>query len=111
MQCVDANLMPQGFTSEQMMGWKQLDPGEAHSIAYVASLPQKALILMDERAGKSLCDELGLATLGTVGILLAAHRRGLLTQVRPELERLHQAGFWLAPTVMKRVLSLAGEQP
>ncbi len=99
------------FAPKQLMGWKQLDAGEAQSIAYAASLPQKTLLLMDERAGKQLCEELGLATLGTAGILLSAKERGLIGRVRPELEQLHRVGFWLSPTIMKQVLSVAGELP
>lgn len=98
-----------GFDPKQLMSWRQLDAGEAQSIAYAASLKQTALLLMDERAGKQLCDELGLATLGTAGILLSAKSRGLIALVRPELERLHQVGFWLSPAMTKMVLKTADE--
>jgi uncharacterized protein len=107
---VDASLArSDGFAPKQLMGWKQLDAGEAQSIAYAASLADKALILIDERAAKQLCDELGLATLGTAGILLLAKQKGSISWVRPELERLHQAGFWLSPVVIRQILARAGE--
>jgi uncharacterized protein len=112
LETVDASMASaDAFDLKQQMGWKQLDAGEAQSIAYAASLTQQTLLLMDERAGKQLSDELGLATLGTAGILLAAKSRGLITLVRPELERLHQAGFWLSPSIMRQVLTTAGELP
>jgi predicted nucleic acid-binding protein len=112
LETVDASMVnAQAFAPKQLMGWMQLDAGEAQSIAYAASVSQKTLLLMDERAGKQLCDELGLATLGTAGILLSAKNRRLIPSVRPELERLHQVGFWLSPAITKQVLTAARELP
>jgi predicted nucleic acid-binding protein len=109
---VDASLASaDGFEPKQLMGWKQLDAGEAQSIAYAASLTHKPLLLIDERAAKQLCDELGLPTLGTAGILLSAKNKGLISLIKSELERLHQVGFWLSPDIMKKILILAGEWP
>lgn len=101
---------PHGAT-DQPTPWAMLDPGEADSIAYASSLAQKPLVLMDERAGRQVCTELGLPVVGTAGVMLLAKRRGLVANVKPEFERLHQAGFWIAPAVTKIVLQQAGEWP
>jgi uncharacterized protein len=106
---VDASVSSASFEPEQLTSWKHLDAGEAQSIAYALSLARKPLLLMDERAAKQLCDELGLPTLGTTAIMLSAKNKGLIKLVKPELERLHQQGFWLSPQIMKKILILAQE--
>jgi predicted nucleic acid-binding protein len=97
------------FVSRQISNWKQLDAGEAQSIAYAHALSHNALLLIDERAGRVACAELGLATLGTAGIVRLAKEHQLIPLVKPELARLHEAGFWLTPEVTKSVLKRAGE--
>jgi uncharacterized protein len=97
------------FTTNQRMGWKQLDAGEAESIAYAAALPEKAILLMDERAGRQVCAELGLITIGTAGVVLLAKENDMIPLVKPELSLLHNAGFWISPAVMKAALQRAGE--
>jgi predicted nucleic acid-binding protein len=92
-------------------GSELLDLGEAQTIAYALSQKHKPLVLMDERAGRKVCAELQLPVLGTAGLILLAKRRGLVAQIKPEFERLHQAGFWIAPVVTKTLLQQAGEWP
>jgi predicted nucleic acid-binding protein len=97
------------FAPTHMMAWKQLDAGEAQSIAYAASMQDKPTLLMDERAGRRVCAELGLTTVGTAGVVLLAKENQLIEQVKPELLLLHNSGFWLSPIVMRAVLQRAGE--
>lgn len=97
--------------SKQLSNWKQLDAGEAQSIAYAHALPNNALLLIDERAGRIACAELGMATVGTAGIVRLAKEHQLIPLVKPELARLHEAGFWLTPAVTTTVLKKAGELP
>ncbi len=54
-----------------------LDPGEREAIQ-LAQEHHAALLLIDERRGRMDAQRRGLATTGTLGVLLAAHRRGLL---------------------------------
>jgi hypothetical protein len=52
-----------------------------------------------------------LPIIGTLGILLAAKRRGLLPTVQPYLNALQSASFYLTPDLYGRVLAEAGETP
>ncbi|MEI6045130.1 MAG: DUF3368 domain-containing protein [Chloroflexota bacterium] len=52
---------------------------------------------------------LGLPIIGTLGIILAAKRQGLLTVIRPHLDTLIGYGFHLAPTIYEQALKEAGE--
>ena len=65
---------------------------------------------MAERDGQRVAQRLGLRTVGVLGVLLEAKRRGLLREVRPCLEALcHDAGFYLSDGVYRLVVDLAGE--
>ena len=97
--------------SSELASWMELDAGEAQSIAYAKGLQHNALLLIDERAGRLVCSELGLATVGTAGIVRLAKEHQLIPLVKPELARLHEAGFWLTPAVTTSVLKRAGELP
>jgi predicted nucleic acid-binding protein len=54
-----------------------LDPGEREAIQ-IAQEHHANLLLIDERRGRMEALRRGLTTTGTLGVLLAAHRRGLL---------------------------------
>jgi uncharacterized protein len=54
-----------------------LDPGEREAIQ-LAQEHHAELLLIDERRGRMEAHRRGLATTGTLGVLLSAHRRGLL---------------------------------
>jgi predicted nucleic acid-binding protein len=87
----------------------QLDRGEAETLA--AALETKSdLVLLDEKLGRRAAANLGVAVLGTIGVLLAAKRKGLLPALRPALDDLrHKAGFWISDAVYQQALVLAEE--
>lgn len=67
------------------------------------------LILDDMRAREAAAAR-GLKFTGTLGVLLEAKRVGLLTEVRPHLDRLDELGFRLARHTRAAALKLAGEE-
>ena len=103
---------PSRIALQQRPDWKLLDPGEADSIAYAMAQthqPRPPVLLMDERAGRSVCAGLGLPVIGTAGLIVLAKERKLIATAKPEFERLHTAGFWLAPEVVRTCLRRCGE--
>ena len=91
---------------EALLG--ELDRGEAETIVLAREL-EADWVLMDEKKGRRKLTELGLQKIGTAGILLKAKQAGLLSIVRPELERLRRQGFTLSQTVVDAVLQKADE--
>ena len=89
---------------------QQLDAGEAEAIAL--SIERQAdLLLLDERRGRMLARQLGVAVTGLLGVLLVAKQRGYLAAVRPALHDLMtKAGFWIGPELFSRVLKDASEE-
>jgi predicted nucleic acid-binding protein len=51
----------------------------------------------------------GIPIVGAGGLLLGAKRAGRLFSVTPELERLSEIGYRLAPTLVTEIRRLAGE--
>jgi hypothetical protein len=68
-----------------------------------------ALLLLDEQPARRLATSLGLRVIGTVGLLMAAKQRGLLTKIRPELDRLLAVRFFMDQNLYDRVIAQAGE--
>jgi predicted nucleic acid-binding protein len=87
----------------------QVGPGESEAIALAAELPDLELIL-DDRKARRLAGELGLRVVGTVGLVLRARRRGMLTAAAPVLHRLVQTGFRISPALFAEALRLAREE-
>lgn len=89
---------------------RDLDRGEAESIALALELGAK-LVLLDEEEGRHAAQRLGLDVVGVVGILLEAKAKGAIAQVRPQLDALRQtAGFYLSESLYQFALTLAGEK-
>lgn len=65
----------------------ELDAGEAETIALAIECNAN-LILLDERIGRRAAQRLGLAVVGTLGVLIAAKDQGLLAAVKPVLDAL-----------------------
>jgi uncharacterized protein len=86
-----------------------LDAGESAALSLAVEIHADA-ILIDERKGHLIASQLGLKTIGLLGILIRAKAMGLLKAVRPVIERLERdAGFWLSTGLRERVLKIAGE--
>ena len=82
--------------------------GEHEVVSLGLELGAQRLIL-DERPARRLAASLGLGVIGTVGLLLAAKDRNLLPEVKPELDRLRKARFFMDEELYDRVLAQAGE--
>jgi predicted nucleic acid-binding protein len=87
----------------------QLHPGEAEAIAL--AVEQRATrLLVDEHHARLVAARLGVPTLGCLGNLLDAKRRGLIPAIRPLLEKLEtQAGFWVGKALRAQILAAGSE--
>ncbi len=99
---------PESFPPEVIQA--SLDAGESAAIALCLKEKANAL-LIDESLGREVAAQLGIRTIGILGILVESRRRGFVLNVKNILERLESdAGFWISRTLRKRVLELAGEK-
>ena len=85
-----------------------LDRGEAEVIALAQELGADLLII-DERLARRHAQRLGLTLTGTLGILLKAKERSLVTSVAPLIDQLLDGGIFLSDALIDEALRLAGE--
>jgi len=86
----------------------KLDPGETTAIALALSHPDSMLII-DEVAGRRVAKELGIQITGTLGILLEAKRRGIVSTMHPLIRKLQASNFRMSKTLIAAILTEAEE--
>ena len=82
-----------------------LDPGEIAAIQ-LALAEQDSLLLIDEAAGRAVASRLGVANTGTLGILLAGAREGMI-DLKTSLIRLQQTNFRVSQALIDKLLAQA----
>lgn len=85
-----------------------LGAGESEAISLALELHADHLVV-DEKAARRLAEGLGLTVIGTLGILLAARRKGLIAAVRPHVDTLLDKNFWISPQLVESALAEIGE--
>lgn len=85
-----------------------LGAGEREALA-LAVERRADLVVLDDQQGRRVARERGLAVTGTIGILLEARERGLISSLRGELDRLIEAGLWINEVFYHRILQEFGE--
>jgi uncharacterized protein len=86
----------------------ELDGGEA-AVLSLAVTRADCIVLLDDGPARSAARSLGIPVVGTLGVLVAAKRLGVLPLVRPLLDKLIGLGFRLPPALRRSVLVQAGE--
>jgi len=84
-----------------------LDAGEAAAIPLAERLG--ATLLADDASARAVALGRGLVVVGTLGVLLRAKQRGLVTAVSPTLDHMRSLGMFVSEPLRKKVLELAGE--
>jgi uncharacterized protein len=87
---------------------KNVDAGEAEAID-LAIYIKTDRILIDERKGSLLANELGIITIGLLGILKIAKENRLILSVKELLDQLIENNFWLSNELYNTVLKSANE--
>ena len=85
----------------------QLDEGETAAIRLAREIG--ASLLIDERLGRAVARRLGLAVIGSVGVLIAAKRQGLVGSVAALIEQMRNNGYYIADALVREALQRAGE--
>jgi predicted nucleic acid-binding protein len=84
---------------------KTLDPGESSAIA-LALETESPLLILDDAQARSFAQELGLAITGTLGVLIAAFRQGIIADLAPVISSLKACDFRLPrdlPAILSRL--------
>jgi predicted nucleic acid-binding protein len=84
-----------------------LGAGECAAIGRAVEI--SAALLADDRAARRFASGLGLTVIGTLGVLVRAKRKGLVSEVRPLIEHLRAGGHHLGGAAIDAALAAAGE--
>jgi predicted nucleic acid-binding protein len=81
-----------------MLIQKNLDRGESSAIA-LALETEDPLLILDDAQARSFAVELGLTITGTLGVLIAAYRQGIIADLHPIIASLKACGFRLPQNI------------
>ena len=86
----------------------QIDKGESSAIALALETPDSTVILDDYKARK-IAQQLGLTYTGTMGVIIKAKLKGIISSIKPLLEKIKQTDFRLSPEIELQALKEANE--
>lgn len=84
-----------------------VDAGEASTIT--AAAEWGCGVLIDDKAGRRMAKNFGVASIGTVGVLVLAKQKNLLPSIKPLLDQLTKSGYFLGDNLIASALARAGE--
>lgn len=87
----------------------ELEQGEAEVIILAK---EKGInhVMIDEKVARMQAKILGFIVIGTLGLLLKAKKEGLLSSVKPSIDKLLESGFWVREEIARGILKEAGEE-
>lgn len=87
----------------------ELNQGESEAIALATDMGVK-IIVMDERLGRDRARNLGLQTIGVLGILLTAKKQGKIASLAESMTALrNEIGFFISDELYQQILRQANE--
>ena len=87
-----------------------LDAGEASAITLCLE-KKNSLLIIDERKGRKIAQDLHIPTIGTLGILLESKLQGHLEYIRPIIDNIQETDFRVSKELLNMILLKAGEPP
>ena len=86
----------------------ELDQGEAEVII-LAKEKRIKQVLMDEKVARLQAEVLGLNVTGTLGLLLRAKKKGMISSIKPLVSKMLENGIWIKAEIVEGILIDARE--
>ena len=90
-----------------VMSW-DIGPGESEVLT-IALKKAGATVVLDDLLARKCATLLKLPLIGSIGLLVKAKRIGLIDSVRPEIEKLLEAGLRIDAETLSTIYSTIGE--
>ncbi|MBC7899929.1 MAG: DUF3368 domain-containing protein [Saprospiraceae bacterium] len=84
-----------------------VDSGEAEAIALASE--KNCLLISDDKQARAAAKRLGVAVIGTVGLLVRAKQNGVISTVKPILDDLELNSFFIGRALREEALELVNE--
>ncbi len=84
-----------------------VDAGEAEAIALASE--KNCLLISDDKQARTAAKRLGVAIIGTVGVLVRAKQNGIIAELKPIFDDLESNNFFISQTLCEEALKIAGE--
>ena len=88
---------------------ERLDKGEASSIALALEV-KNATLIIDEIKGRKIAQSFNIDIIGTIGIILLADKKGLISDVTSLILRLVNKGFRLSDKLINKIIEKYGQK-
>src|ERR1700758_3167890 len=79
----------------------QIDEGEAEVIALAMEL-KDVYVVLDDKKARRIAQEISLKVIGTIGVILRAKKKGIITEIKPILDKLEEVGFRISDTLYQQ---------
>ena len=86
----------------------QVDKGEVSALALAFEMTNSTIIIDDYRARK-IAGKLGINCTGTIGVIIKAKLKGIISSIKPLLTKIGQTDFRITDEMEQQALKAAGE--
>ncbi|MEZ4526173.1 MAG: hypothetical protein R2941_09670 [Desulfobacterales bacterium] len=90
-------------TDRRVLVWN-LGDGESQVISWTLKTSDY-LAVIDDRAARKCCESLHISHIGTVGLLVSAHRFGPIPSLRIALLQVRNAGLYIREDLVERLIT------
>lgn len=87
----------------------EIDLGEASAIA-LALETEDSIIILDDWKARKLAERLGLSVTGTLGVIINAKKSGLISSIKPYLDKIRKTNFRISDELEQIALKEANEE-
>ena len=70
---------------------------------------ENSLLIIDEKKGRKIAEEMKIEIIGSLGILIKAKEKGVIKSVKDILELIDKTDFRISQSVREKILKRAGE--
>jgi predicted nucleic acid-binding protein len=81
-----------------------LDDGEASTIALALKISENVLIILDDLKARKTAKSLGLRVTGTLGVIVKAHKEGVIDNAAEIVKRIQREDFRISQKIIDLIL-------
>lgn len=87
----------------------KLHAGEVEVMILAQQLPKADLVVIDDMAARKTAEFLKLPLSGTVGVLIKAKNKGIVSEIMPIIGELEKNGFFISDRIKNMIKAKVGE--